>query len=97
MKTFRFIAAAAIAAAAIPTMAQAEPAAPASTFTRNGVTYTYTVETKGALKILRGTDGDKTFALLVRDNHVSGTYGSGSVDFRLPKTKIGQAEVLAAR
>lgn len=96
MKSFRFIAAAALAAS-FPALAHAEGAAPQNSFTRDGVTYTYTVETKGNLKVLRGTDGAKSFALWVRDNHVSGTYGSSSVDFYVPKGKQGVGDLLAAR
>lgn len=84
-------------AASLPALAHAEEAMPKSSFTRDGVTYSYTMETKGKLKVLRGTDGAKTFALWVRDNHVTGTYGSGSVDFYLANGKADPAEVLAAR
>ena len=96
MKTFRFIAAAALAAS-FPALAHAAGAGSASSFTRNGITYNYTVETRGSVKVIRGNDGAKDFALWVRDNHVSGIYGSSSVEFDLAKDKQAEAQLFGAR
>jgi hypothetical protein len=56
-------------------------------FTRDGVTYTYTSTSKGDSQILEGSvaqTGD-TFRLVVRNGWVSGKAAGANVSFRVPK------------
>jgi hypothetical protein len=65
---------AAAALFAIPTVASAE-AAPKQSFSYEGVDYSYTVETKGDVRILKGTaeKGAVPFELRVAKGNVTGT------------------------
>ncbi len=75
-----------IAAAAgflmVPAAAYADDAAPIH-FTQNGVDYAYTVETKGDVRIVRGSayNGIVPFKLRVTKTGVTGTFDGESVDF----------------
>ncbi|WP_313538245.1 hypothetical protein [Sphingomonas sp.] len=60
----------------------------ARSFTRDGVTYTYTSTVKGDVKILEGVakPGNQNFRLVVRNGWVDGNAAGTRVSFRVPKT-----------
>lgn len=66
-----------IAASALASPALAE------TFVHDGVTYVYSVEQRGAVKIITGEDANtrKPFKLVVRNGRVQGTVGNMPVSF----------------
>jgi hypothetical protein len=75
----------AAAAALLATVASAEPAAPSKSFERDGMTYVYTVSTKGERTMINGRrfpDG-KRFSLTVNNGRVSGVSGGMPVSFRV--------------
>ncbi|MET3712943.1 hypothetical protein SAMN03159338_3370 [Sphingomonas sp. NFR04] len=65
--------------------------ADARSFTRDGVTYTYTSTTKGDVQVLEGVakPGNQNFRLVVRNGWVDGNAAGTRVSFRVPKvTKV---------
>lgn len=56
-------------------------------FTRDGVTYTYTSTTKGDVQVLKGvvTTTGESFHLVVRKGWVTGNAAGANVSFRVPK------------
>ena len=85
---------AAAALLAVPTAAIAD-----ESFIYQGVNYTYTVETKGDLRILRGSadQGARPFVLKVSKSDVSGTFNGNQVEFSLKDVKPLAGKVLAVR
>ena len=75
---------AAVALAAVPTLAHAD-----ESFSYKGSTYTYSVEEKGDLRILRGTadKGRVPFVLKISKSGVSGSYDGQPVEFSLNDVK----------
>lgn len=58
------------------------------TFTHQGVTYTYTVATKGTAKVLKGSaDEGANFRLTVKNGWVDGYVGQAWVSFPAHKGK----------
>ena len=57
-------------------------------FTRDGVTYTYTSTTKGDAQILQGVvkPTGESFHLVVRKGWVTGKAAGATVSFRVPKS-----------
>lgn len=81
------IAAAALLPLAVPAHASERA------FTRDGVTYTYTVTPKGDATVIEGrATGGSRFHLVVRDGWVSGFSGTTRVSFRAPQ---GNSDPLA--
>ena len=90
---------AAAALFAIPAVASAEEA-PKASFSYNGVTYSYTTETKGDLRVLRGTadQGRQDFVLRVSKYGVTCNFGSQPVDFSLRDVKhLNETKMVAIR
>jgi hypothetical protein len=85
---------AAAALVAISASAFAEPSAPVS-FTRDGASYTYTVEHKSEKRIIRGreTTSGSTFTLIVGKAYVTGFVDGKSVSFPLSAVKTQHATV----
>jgi hypothetical protein len=85
-----------------PALANAEPVAPI-TISHDGHTYTYTVEHKGASRVIRGTEvaTGEPFTLYVGKVWVGGTANGQSVSFPLSSIKplkgIVTVEKLASR
>ena len=77
-------------AAAAATLALASPAlAGERTFTKDGVTYTYTAAKDGQARVLTGTashGGD--FKLVVKNGWVRGYVGGTRVSFAAPKRDV---------
>lgn len=72
----------AAALVAVPTVANAAE----RTFTRNGVTYTYTSTKQGDRTILTGkSSAGSPYTLVVRGKRVSGTVGATPVSFTIDK------------
>ena len=67
----------------LPAVAYADEAP--TTFTNDGVPYSYTVETRGNVRILRGSafDGREPFELEVSKREVTGTFDGKAVEFPL--------------
>lgn len=81
------------AAAAVATLAAPAAFADERSFTRDGVTYTYTVTQKNDVQVLEGrADRGVAFRLTVKDGWVDGYVDRARVSFRAPKRK-GGAEV----
>lgn len=74
----------AAAAFALPVAAQAEEA---KTFTRAGVTYTYTSEQSGKATVLAGTADGRAFRLVVNGKNVTGHFGGMPVSFTTADVK----------
>jgi hypothetical protein len=91
-----------IAAAAgflmVPAAAYADDAAPIH-FKQNGVDYTYTVETKGNVRIVRGSanNGLEPFKLVVSKTGVTGTFDGRNVDFSQREVVQSDLTNLASR
>ena len=83
---FSFVAAAALVAA--PAVASAETSAP-TTFTHQGVQYSYTTEVTANERIVRGTAyaGTVPFELHVKKKVVDGTFDNRPVAFTLSEVK----------
>lgn len=88
---------AAAALFALPTVASAE-AAPKQSFSYDGVDYAYTVETKGDVRILKGTaeKGSVPFELRVAKSNVSGYINNAPVSFSLRDVQPLNAKLLVA-
>ena len=94
MKTLAIAAALVLAA---PAVASAE--AQADSFAYKGVSYSYTTETKGEEKIVRGTAyaGKVPFELHIRKKSVEGTFNDRPVSFTLNDVKKLGINVEAAK
>lgn len=70
-------------------IAPAAHAAEDTSFTHDGVTYSYTTEVKGNEKIVRGTAyaGNVPFELHIRKKTVTGTFNNRPVDFSVSEVK----------
>ena len=88
MTRSNIIAAALLAALAVPAAATAAPATEPSArhFTHHGVDFTYVDDQRGVDRVLEGTGDGRKFRLVVRGNKVSGTYNGQLVYFDLPRT-----------
>lgn len=64
-------------------------------FTRDGVTYTYTSTTKGDVQVLEGNVAQtgETFRLVVHKGWVTGKAAGAHVSFRVPKLAGDRVEV----
>jgi hypothetical protein len=83
-----FAAAAALATLATPAFAHDR------SFTRDGVTYNYTVTDQDGSRVLAGkASSGETFRLVVRDGWVSGYAASTRVSFRAPRRAGSNVEV----
>jgi len=66
-----------------------------TTFTNDGVRYTFSETDMGSYTLINGRDSaGKRFRLVVRGGYVSGTYGTATVDFRV-RNPVARAEVAA--
>lgn len=65
----------------------------AETFTRDGVTYTYTTKTLGDATIISGNivSSGESFRLKVKGGRVVGQIGSRPVSFRTAETEVASA------
>ncbi|MDB5696547.1 MAG: hypothetical protein JWN21_2090 [Sphingomonas bacterium] len=91
----KFIAALTIAAALLPAGVAAR--GPDQRFTRDGMTYVYSVSpAAGGRQVIQGRrlPGNSSFRLVVKGNRVAGTSGGQPVSFRVP---VAAPAVLAAR
>ena len=80
------IVATSLACLALPAPARAETVA--TTFVRDGITYSYTTEQLGnGRRILRGTAAGQPFRLVVGARRVTGTYDFRPVDFPLSEVR----------
>lgn len=88
---------AAVALFAVPAVASAE-AAPKQTFSYDGVDYAYTVETKGDVRVLKGSadKGSVPFELRVAKGGVSGYINNSPVSFSLKDVQPLNAKLLVA-
>jgi hypothetical protein len=79
---------AALALALVPSLANAEEAAPVS-FTYDGQVYTYTIEQAGGKRVLRGVVGraGERFVLNVGKHWVDGTVDGRPISFSLKSVK----------
>lgn len=96
LRSFISTAAAALVLAA-PAVASAQ--AQADSFAYKGVSYSYTTETKGEEKIVRGTAyaGKVPFELHIRKKSVEGTFNDRPVSFTLNDVKKLGINVDAAK
>lgn len=79
MSRLFFVAVAAAATFASPAMAHDRE------FSRDGITFKYSVEQDGDTRILRGRASEgSTFRLTVRGDRVSGVFGASRVAFSVP-------------
>jgi len=92
MKMFQILPAALAATVISPAFAHEEPV----TFSRDGVSYTYTVETVGTRRIIEGraTPG-APFRLVVSGNRVTGEANGVPVSFRVKSKATEPATDLA--
>ncbi|MDF7775764.1 hypothetical protein P1X14_10945 [Sphingomonas sp. AOB5] len=93
MTKLLFAAAAATLAFATPAMAQDA----VTSFTQDGVSYTYTTKKVGELTVIEGrTAPGGEFRLEVRDGRVRGTMNSMPVSFAVPVRKASGSQIASA-